>query len=225
MVENKNIDIWLIEDSPEYANSLEFLIRNLSGIQISNVYATLEEGISAAQTPFTILPDVVLLDHVLNGGQNGVDGLRLLKNTMPQTPILMLTSLDDTDLMAQSLANGASGYLLKSLHLDEIVHAIHQATRGGVYMPPGVAHKILGLFRKVDNGDKYKLTTREAEVLQQLARGLKQKEIADTLNISAKTVNNHLRQIYDKLHVNSGLEAVAKAYEEGLVKPRGERGS
>lgn len=215
----ERITIWLIDDSPEYVETFSYLIEHVSRFEIKRVFPRLEECLDYLEMPFATIPDIVLLDHWLQGGINGIDGLVKLKSALPNTPVLMLTNHEDSELVAQAITKGASGYLTKDQLLDETTEAIFQALRGAFYMPPTVAQQLLGLFKEdKKNQDKFGLTDREIEVLQALAEGLKQKEIAEELSIAPKTVENHLRNIYGKLHVNSGIEAVVKALRGGIIK-------
>ncbi|MEM7297849.1 MAG: response regulator transcription factor [Bacteroidota bacterium] len=215
---DRDIQIWLIEDSKEYTHMLSYLIKNISGLAFQKTFLSVELCFEEIKMPFAVLPDLVLLDHQIRGGVDGIDGLKTLKELLPNTPIVILTSHDDAQLIFKAISNGASGYLLKDVLLDELVLAVRQSLRVGFYMPPGVAHLMLSLFQsKEKEANSYGLTPREKEVLLKLSTGLQQREIADELNIAPKTVDNHLQSIYQKMHVNSGIAAVAKAFGEGLL--------
>jgi DNA-binding NarL/FixJ family response regulator len=129
----------------------------------------------------------------------------------------MLTIRDDAETIYAALRAGASGYLIKNDQVDQIVAAIREAAQGGTLMPAPVARKVLGFFQQQESKPDYGLTEREMEVLQEMTEGYVQKEIADRLFISPSTVNTHIQHIYEKLHVHSGIEAVAKALRERLV--------
>ena len=161
-------------------------------------------------------PDVVLMDYNLPG-MNGVEGLKHLKQHLPTVSIIMLTIEDDEDLIYEALRAGASGYLTKNSSLDKMISAVKESSQGGTLMPSGVARKVLSFFtdQAVPKED-YGLTPREKEILQLMGEGLAHKQIAHKLFLSYHTVDSHVRNVYRKLHVRSGIEAVAKAYKERL---------
>ena len=176
-------------------------------------------------------PDLVLMDYNLPG-RNGIEGLRRLKDKLPLVPIVILTIEDDENLIFEAFQAGASGYLMKNADLDRLVNVVRETYRGGALMPPKVARKVLKYFTTrdlaefkseekktdIDTGEKkdYGLTPREKEILYHMGNGLAHKQIAHELFLSYHTVDSHVRNIYRKLHVSSGIEAVAKAYREGL---------
>jgi DNA-binding NarL/FixJ family response regulator len=141
-----------------------------------------------------------------------VDCTSELKERHPELQIIMLTVFEDDELVFDSLAAGASGYLLKRTPPAEILAAIDEVHRGGSPMSSYIARKVVQSFRKPRRapGESLPLSEREREILQQLAKGYRYKEIADTLSISLDTVRTHLRRIYEKLHVHSRTEAVVK---------------
>jgi DNA-binding NarL/FixJ family response regulator len=154
---------------------------------------------------------VVLMD-INMAGMDGIECVRRLKALVPQIQILMLTVYEDTEQIFKALAAGATGYLLKRLAPEELLQAIRDAHAGGSPMSNSIARKVVASFQKTDGaGAKQNLlTAREQEVLDCLAQGLAYKQIGDKLNISINTIRSHLRHIYEKLHVQSRTEAVAK---------------
>ena len=207
--------VWLVEDDESYRSTLSYVIGNsdrcVLGAQFGDCESAIEEARSGG------LADVILLDINLPG-LNGIEGLTKLKELLPNSQIIMLTIIDDPGRIFDALAAGASGYLLKNSSVDQIVGAVYQAALGGTLMPPGVADKVLGFFRKSTDGDGYRLTPREQEVLETMGEGLSHKEIAEKLFVSPHTIDTHIQHIYEKLHVRSGIEAVAKALREGLIE-------
>jgi DNA-binding NarL/FixJ family response regulator len=145
-------------------------------------------------------------------GMNGIECVKQLKVLAPQIQILMLTVYEDTEQIFKALAAGATGYLLKRLEPDELLQAIRDVHAGGSPMSNSIARKVVASFQKANvAGEKQNLlTAREQAVLDCLARGLAYKQIGDQLNISINTIRTHLRHIYEKLHVQSRTEAVAK---------------
>lgn len=160
-----------------------------------------------------VAPDVVLMDLNLPG-MNGTECARRLKGLRPETQIVMLTSFESNDAIFESLAAGATGYVLKSAPSSEILDAVRDVHAGGSPMSSAIARKVVTFFgKRVDpapSPDLDRLTDRERAVLQALAEGQQYKEIADSLGLSINTVRNHVKHTYEKLQVNTRLEAVRK---------------
>lgn len=156
-------------------------------------------------------PDVVLMDINMSA-PNGVECVRLLKPQMPETQFLMLTVYESADHVFAALSAGATGYLLKSTRREELVAAIEQIALGGSPMTSAIARKVVQSFAQAvpARNDFQALTAREKSVLEYLTQGYLYKEIADSLGISVPTVATHIRSIYEKLHVRSRSQAVAK---------------
>jgi len=145
-------------------------------------------------------------------GMSGVECVRKLGPLLPGTHILMLTVHDDADSIFDALSAGASGYLLKPVRAAELLAAIRDVHAGGAPMSSNIARKVVQSFNKTaprDDGSQ-NLWPREREVLELLAKGFIYKEIADQLGIGYRTVHTHIERIYDKLHVQSRAQAVAK---------------
>lgn len=156
-------------------------------------------------------PQVVLMDINLPG-MSGLRCTALLKQLLPKTQILMLTAYSDDDYIFEALQAGASGYLLKSLSSAELVRAIVEVADGGAPMSGKVARRVIEVFRKLapPKPEDAHLTLREREILQLLAKGYANKEIAAQLDCSTLTVGKHLEHIYEKLHVHCRTEAATK---------------
>ena len=146
---------------------------------------------------------------------NGIECVERLKQTLPKTQVLMLTTYDESDLIFDSLRKGASGYLLKNMPPAELIQAIEQVHAGGAPMSMQIARKVVNHFQKIKKpqSDMEQLTKREHEILALLAKGYLYKEIADQLGITLSTVRAHLHAVYEKLHVQSRTEAVVKFLE------------
>jgi DNA-binding NarL/FixJ family response regulator len=155
-----------------------------------------------------LAPDVVIMDIRLPDG-SGIECTAQLKRLLPQTQIMMFTIYEDTEQIYKALEAGASGYLLKRTAAEGLLNAIREIKQGGVPMTGEVARKVVRSFRR-DGPMVERLTPREEEILQHLAKGFLSKEIALQLSISLETVNSHLKHIYNKLHVRSRTEAVIK---------------
>jgi DNA-binding NarL/FixJ family response regulator len=154
-------------------------------------------------------------------GLNGVECVRQLKAKMPKTQFVMITVYEDPDRVFKALAAGATGYLLKETPREELLAALRDVQRGGSPMSSGIARKVVQCFQKAPpagpEADLQKLSAREQEVLELVARGYLLKEICESLKLSQHTVDTYLRRIYEKLHVHSRAQAVA-VYSE--MKPQ-----
>ncbi len=215
------IKVWVIEDDTAYRETLAHLLEHTPDMQCTQVFPDCEDALAwLSADPALIreigLPNVVLLD-INMPGINGLECLNLLKTRMPLAKIIMLTIRDEAETIYEAFRSGASGYLLKNAGVDRILTAVRETHLGGTLMPKGVARKVLAYFQENVSTPDYGLTDREKEVLQSMAEGLSQKMIADKLFVSRHTVNTHIQHIYVKLHVHSGIEAVAKAFREGLL--------
>lgn len=164
-------------------------------------------------------PDVILMD-VEMPGTDGISAVIQIKKHYPAKLILMQTVIEENDKIFDAICAGASGYLLKNTPPAKLIEAINEARAGGSPMSPVVARKVLENFsslRQITNKDKIELSDRETEILHHLVTGDSYKMIADACFISLDTVKFHIKNIYEKLHVNSKAEAVAKAFKSGLV--------
>ena len=140
----------------------------------------------------------------------------MIKEARPQTSIIMYTVFEDDEKLFQCLCSGANGYLLKKTPMSRLLDAIHEVMEGGAPMSPSIAKRVLDSFQH-GRHNKYQLSTREITVLQLLIKGYSTKVIASELNIAFYTARFHLKNIYQKLHVNCGKEAIAKALAEHIV--------
>src|SRR5512137_1550710 len=165
--------------------------------------------------------DVVLMDINLPG-MSGIECTARLKEKLPQTQILMVTVYADNEHVFEALKVGASGYLLKCTEPSELTRSIAEVTRGGAPMTGQIARQVIAAFRRptADAVAEARLTHREEEILDRLAQGFGNKEIAARLGTSVETVRTQVRHIYEKLHVHSRTEAAAK-YLSGTERGRG----
>ncbi len=202
------IKVCIIEDDDWIRENLAARIRSTDGFLCLGSYRTGEEAIT--QVPGQA-PNVVLMDINLPK-MNGIECVRQLKGLVPSAQILMLTVYEDSDKIFNSLLAGASGYLLKRTPQAEILDAIAEVHRGNSPMTGHIARKVVQFFneRGSQEPELEKLSRREREVLEYLARGVPYKEIASVLSVSIDTVRVHIKGIYGKLHVHSRGEAVAK---------------
>lgn len=193
------------------------------------VVATASNGREAFIKTKELHPDIVLMD-IRMPITNGVEGTKLIRNSFPNTKVLMLTTFKDSELIFEALENGASGYLLKDMPTDTIVKSILTVYSGGVVLPQDLTSQIMKEMRKVKKFEGHSndsrpteieailtvLTDREREVLKQLGYGQSNKEIADTLYITEGTVKNHVSNIISKLHLRDRTQTAIFAVRYGV---------
>lgn len=208
MKSKHTIRVALVEDDKWVRENLAREIAKAARFECLGSYPTAEAALAA-------LPgqpaDVVVLDINLPG-VNGIECLRQLKGLCPDTQFLMLTVYEESEKIFQSLLAGASGYLLKRTTTTELLDAIRQVREGGSPMSSAIARRVVQYFNQMGTGasEMERLSPREREVLELLARGGAYKEIADQLSLSLETIRMNVKHIYAKLHVHSRGEAVAK---------------
>jgi DNA-binding NarL/FixJ family response regulator len=207
----KPIEVALVEDRDEIRAQLAHTIGRSSLLNLAGSYPDAESAL--AELP-TLRPNVVLMDINLPG-IDGVECVRQLKARMPETQFVMLTIYEDGNRLFQSLMAGASGYLLKRTSADKLLAAIQEVHAGGVPMTPEMARRVIRHFQDgpLPAQELPGLSPREREVLQQLAKGLRYKEIEENLRMSTGTLRTYVASIYKKLHVHSRTEAVVKYLE------------
>lgn len=202
------IHVAIVEDDEEIRANLTHRIGETPSLRLLGSYADAESAM--ADLP-RHKPDVVLMDINLPG-MDGVECVRHLKTKLPASQFVMLTVYEDNNRLFKSLMAGASGYLLKRTPPAKLVAAIKEAHEGGSPMTPQIARRVVQHFQELPepSSELQKLTPRETEVLTQLAKGFRYKEIVDNLGISSGTLHSYIRNIYEKLHVHSRTEAVVK---------------
>ncbi len=201
------ITVAIIEDIKEIKEGLELLIDSSDGFNCLKTFSNGEEALAGLPA---ICPDVVLMDINLPG-ISGIEAVRKLKTQCPRTQFIMSTVYEDDDNIFESLKAGAAGYLLKKTAPSKILDSITEVYHGGSPMSSQIARKVIASFQQKNSIDETDvLTNREKEILKQLSKGLRYKEIAIELNISMDTVRTHTRHIYEKLQVQSRTEAINK---------------
>ena len=209
------ISVSIVEDDAPVRASLARLIDSSPGCRCVSRHGSAEK---ALQEIPGVKPDVVLMDINLPG-INGVECVRRLKPQLPATQIIMLTVYQNPENIFDALTAGATGYLLKQTAPDELLAAIQEVHAGGSPMSSHIARKIVLSFQRAPSSPAAQsLTPREVEVLDLLAKGFLYKEIAGKTNTTYATVHTHIRHIYEKLHVRSRTEAVARHF--GQPPPR-----
>ena len=190
------------------------------------VVAEAENGEEAIQKAKELAPDVVLMD-VRMPRVNGIEAARTIRAEVPTAKILMLTVSDEEEDLFEAVKAGANGYLLKEISVEEVAEAIRAVMQGQSLISPSMASKLLSEFnamsKRADEKQQFPapaLTSRELEVLKLVAKGMSNREIADELYISENTVKNHVRNILEKLHLHSRMEAVIYAVREKLLDIR-----
>src|SRR6185437_8920480 len=203
-----SILVSIVEDDGTARGMLANWIRRASGYRCVSVHGSGEDGLAALPAE---KPEVVLMDINLPG-MTGIECVRRLKPQLPGTQFVMLTVYEDTDHIFNALVAGASGYLLKRMPREELLAALKDVHAGGSPMSSNIARKVVQSFQRIGTqiSKEEDLSPREREVLALLARGYLYKEIAESLQISVRTVHNSIRRIYEKLHVRSRSQAVAK---------------
>ena len=222
MASEKKIRVVVFDDNEERRKSLRYLIGMLPDMDFVGEY---EDAQNAVVEVKKSKPDVILMDIEMPG-VTGIEAVSEIKKAFPEISILMQTIFDDEAMIFDALKAGASGYLLKKGTPEKVIEGVREAYQGGAPMSPAIASKVLSFFRNMsvstsaaeesDTPD-YGLTARQKEILTELVNGSSYKMIAATMNISYNTVNTHIRHVYEKLHVHSLGEAVAKALKERIV--------
>jgi DNA-binding NarL/FixJ family response regulator len=213
------IRIAIVEDD---AGLREILQKIFNSAPDFRVVLTCPDGETAVREIPVKAPNVVLMDINLPG-MSGIDCLKLIKKTLPNVRVVMVTVYDDDDRLFESLVSGADGYLLKRATRNRFLEAVREIVTGGAPISPKIARRMVEYFHQMHSGkgaqpasspaaelELQELTMREIEVLAKLAEGLAPKEVAHELQISWDTVRNHITNIYAKLHVHSRSEAILK---------------
>ncbi len=204
----------IYEDNSRLRESIELLLAEGSGFKILAAYP---ECSNVSQQLKLHSPDLVIMDIDMPG-ITGIEGVKIAKSEQPDIKVIMYTVFDDDNRIFECICAGADGYLLKNTAPVKFVQLLEELMEGGVPMSPFVAQKVFQHFRKNTGEDQFHLTTREKEILELLVKGNSYKMIADKSSISIDTVKKHLQNIYHKLHVHCGTEAVAKAIRHKIVR-------
>jgi DNA-binding NarL/FixJ family response regulator len=209
------IKLLIYEDNSRLRQSLELLLGEGSGFEVAGAFPDCD---AVEKQVHKLQPELVIMDIDMPG-IGGISGVKIIKSVFPEVKIVIHTVFDDDNRIFECICAGADGYLLKNTSPVRLIQALLELAEGGAPMSPFVAQKIFGHFRKESAAAaSFQLTTREIEILDMLVKGNSYKMIADQSMISIDTVKKHLQNIYRKLHVNCGTEAVAKALKNKIVK-------
>jgi DNA-binding NarL/FixJ family response regulator len=198
----------LVEDQQEIRERWTRLLESFGDFRCVCACSSGEEALRAVPAA---QPDIVLMDIFLPG-MSGIECTARLKGLLPQTQILILTASDDEEMVFPALEAGADGYLLKQSRPADLRQALLDALKGGVPMTSGIARRVAEYFRRRAQlrDEMVRLSPREKEVLAMLSKGYSNKEIATHLSLSVETIHGYLKHVYEKMHVRSRAEAVAK---------------
>lgn len=213
------VRIILVDDHAVVRSGLRMLLESKPGIEVVGDAADGDEAIRMA---LQIKPDLVLMDLSMPHGKDGLTATAELKKLLPDTAVLILTMHDDEEYLFRSIQAGASGYILKSAPHEELLAAIRSVSQGDAYLYPTATKRLMNEYmervRNGDGADSYEqLSEREKEVLGWIAKGYSNKEIADRLVISVKTVETHKAHIMEKLGLKTRPDLVKYALKKGLL--------
>ena len=205
----------IFEDNARLRQSLELLLNDEQNFHVAGAFPDCDK---ADKQVVKLEADLVVMDIDMPG-IGGVEGVKRIKNVSPEVKIVMHTMFDDDNRIFDSICAGADGYLLKNTSPLQLISSLQDVMIGGAPMSPFVAQKVFQHFRKVNAvNEEFNLTAREKEMLELLVKGNSYKMIADKSEITIDTVKKHLQNIYHKLHVSCGTEAVAKALQHKIIK-------
>ncbi len=218
---DERLRVLIADDHELFRRGLRMVLDDEPDIE---VVAEAGDGRDAVERAREHVPDVVVLD-VRMPTVSGIDAARLIRGDQPGTRILMLTISDEEDDLFEAVKAGANGYLLKEISIDEIADAVRSIHAGQSLITPSMASKLLTEFAELVRKEEPvpqdvpapRLTPREMEVLQELAKGLSNRDIAQSLSIAENTVKNHVRNILEKLHLHSRMQAVLYAVRQNLL--------
>lgn len=206
--------ILLYEDNDNLRESISMLLNLSDGYEVLGAFA---DCLRVENQVRDLSPDVILMDIDMPR-MNGMEAVKKIRAFNKVIQIIMITVFDDNEHVFMALSAGANGYLLKKNISDRLIVSIAEVLEGGAPMSPAIARMVINNMHKQQQvKDSYRLTNREKEILQLLSGGSSFKMIAAALNLSLETIRTHTKHIYDKLHVNSQVEAVSKALNEKLV--------
>ena len=216
MADQEGVKVLLVDDHDLLRRGIKTMLET-EGVEVVGEAA---DGTKVLEMVEELLPDVVLID-VIMPNKDGIEATREIKDSFPNVGVVVLSGHDDQQFVFDALKAGASGYLLKTAELDEVVNTVRSVAAGEGRLDPALASKVLTEFQsyqKAEVSDVYQpLTPREREILQLMSEGLPNKTIANRLSISERTVTTHVANIYSKLHVNNRVSAIQEAMRRRIL--------
>lgn len=219
------IRLLIVDDHTLFREGLQAIFFAVSDIEVVGEAASGEDAIHQVQL---LKPDVILMDIQMED-MNGIEASKRILETLPETKIIMLTMLEDSESLFAAMVAGARSYVLKGADKAEVLKTIRSVAGGEILFGAAIANRVTGYFRRLtavstSHHPSTKpfpdLSERELEVLDLIARGLSNQEISGQLHITVKTVSNHISNIFSKLHVADRAQAIIKAREAGLGKDK-----
>lgn len=205
----------IYEDNLRLRTSMELLLEEAGGFEIVGSFA---DCTGVREQMRELQPELVIMDIDMPE-VNGLEGVRIIKAGYPDIRVIMYTVFDDDNRIFECICSGADGYLLKNTPPPKLIQSLDELMQGGAPMSPFVAQKVFQFFRESNKpGEEFNLTPREKTILELLVKGNSYKMIAGICEVSVDTVKKHLQNIYHKLHVSCGTEAVAKALLHKIVR-------
>jgi DNA-binding NarL/FixJ family response regulator len=207
--------IGLIDDNDVLRKSMQLLLQNSGDF---DVVFSLQDARDVLKKTEAFMPHLLLMDIDMPG-INGIEAVKMLKRDFPAVDIVMFTVFEDDDKIFKSVMAGASGYLLKKTPPAKLLEALNEFVQGGAPMTGSIATRVLQMFRKQSQqtAATFNLSPRELDILTGLTDGKSYRSIAAERFLSTETVRSHVKNIYEKMHVHSKAEAVAKAFREKLI--------
>ena len=202
--------IVIIEDNQQIREAFTLLLNLRDDFSVVNSYSNCEDAIKNIEDD---APQIILMDIDLPG-MSGIEGTKIIKKILPAANIIIITVFENGKTVFEALCAGATGYLTKNSDKDRLMSAIDEVIKGGAPMSSKIARLVVQSFQKNMNSP---LTSRETEILSQIAEGKSYTNIADTLFISKETVKYHIKNIYIKLQVNNKADAIKRANEDRLI--------
>lgn len=214
------VEVLLVDDHPLFLEGMRATIARLDWAEVVGEACDAEQALRLA---LDVQPDVVVMDLQMPNG-SGIEATRAIMSALPNTAVLVLTMFDDDDSIFAATRAGARGYLLKGAGRDEVVRALACVADGEAIFGPGIARRVIAYFSELGDLGKLQplpsLTPREREVLDMMAAGKRNADIATTLYLSPKTVRNNITNIFSKLQVADRAAAIVRAREAGLGRDR-----
>ncbi|MBI5670643.1 MAG: response regulator transcription factor [Chloroflexi bacterium] len=213
----------IVDDHTLFREGLQAIFLSVSDIEVIGEAAS---GTGAIQQAETLKPDIILMDIQMDD-MNGIEASQRILELLPETRIIMLTMMEDSESLFAAMTAGARGYVLKGADKSEVLRTIRAVASGDVLFGAAIANRVSDYFRRLNRAPGHQaqpdapfpeLSERERDVLDQLARGLNNHEIAALLHITVKTVSNHISNIFNKLQVADRAQAIVRARDAGLGK-------